>query len=57
MEELEVVIVSKYNVKVDSAGLFVNPADFLTVNKCVGNLRFNCAETVLVLWDALNEAY
>ena len=54
-EESKVAIVTKSNAKVDSAMQLANPADFPTVGKWVGDLGFNCAETVLALWDALNE--
>ena len=52
---LEVVIVSKFNTKLDNTRLLVNPADFMTFDKWVDNLGFNGAKTVLALWDALNE--
>ena len=37
VEEPEVIIVPKYDVKVDSARLLVNPLDFMTVDKLVSN--------------------
>ena len=37
MEEPEVVIIPKYNAKVDSARLLANPADFITIAKWVSN--------------------
>ena len=49
MEEPEVAIVPKCNTKVDSARLLANTADFMTVDKWVGNLGFNGAKTVLAL--------
>ena len=55
MEEPEVVIVPKCNAKMDSAWLFANPADLVNIDKWVSDLGFNSAETVLALWDALNE--
>ena len=54
MEEPEVIIVPKCDAKVSSTRLLANLADFINVDKWAGNLGFNGAETVLVLWDALN---
>ena len=54
-EETKVVIVPKIDARVDSARLLANPADFVTVDKWVGDFKFNGAKIVLALWDTLNE--
>ena len=55
IKEPKVVIVPKYDAKVDSNRLLANPADFMIVDKWVSDQGFNSAETVLALWDALNK--
>ena len=49
IEEPKVVVLSKCDVKVDSTRLLVNPANFMTVDKWVGDLGVNSAKTVLDL--------
>ena len=55
IEEPEVVIVPKCNVKVDSTRILANPTDFRTVDKEVGDLRFHGAKMVLTLWETINK--
>ena len=49
MEEQEVTIVPKNDAKLNSIKLLANSADFMTIDKWVGDLGFNGAKMLLAL--------